>query len=310
MMEFLDKIYGYEHFGIILFAVIMVLVVLFVVILLLGKKDEKKREFEKTQALEKQNLDTFKVVNEEPVKVEVQENSEPVLAETPKEELTSEIAEEPVFDNVVQAIEEPVVEAPVLEPITEPTIQTVVEENPKFEEPIMEPVLEQSVVSEVEEPVKNVEIPNFNFDELAASIAKELSALEKLNQPEPTTVEEPKVEMNFEMPTPVVTPIENEVSVTPIEEVVKPNSRPVTFSSVYINKPAEPVVSKVEEPVKEAVVEPVVNVTPVAPMPHPSIELPKPAEMPILKDNSNEMPKAEPNVPDFSQFEGESYTLK
>lgn len=310
MMEFLDKIYGYEHFGIILFAVIMLLVVLFVVILLLGKKDEKKREFEKTQALEKQNLDTFKEVNEEPVKVEVQENFEPILAETPKEELTSEIAEEkasdlatplvteePVFESVTPVVEESA--TPVLEPIVEPTIQTV-------EEPIMEPVVEQPVAIKAEEPVKDVEIPNFNFDELAASIAKELSALEKLNQPEPTPVEEAKAETNFEMSTPVVTPIENEVSVTPIDEVVKPNPRPVTFSSVYINKPAEPV--------KEAVVEPVAPVAliepKVAPMPHPSIELPKPAEMPILKDNSNEMPKAEPNVPDFSQFEGESYNLK
>ncbi len=330
MMEFLDKIYGYEYFGIILFSVIMLLIVIFVIILCLGKKDEKKREIERTQQLEKQALEGFSETTPEPTTLEVNEprlsNDEeieaPLINEIP-------VVEEPVITPILEEVQAPVEPeipevAPVLEPIVEPSITPVtntITDTSLQEESVatvVEPVIAQEVKLEPveptidpianEEPKLDIEIPEFNFDELAASIANELNALEDAEK----VVEENK---------PVETPIVNEdVPVTPISEVVKsaietpkPTTAPVTFSSVYINKPTEPVAPVapvVEQTPVEAVVEPVVM--PQQQPINPNIELPKPAEMPVLKENINSNPVNNPtqSVPDFSQFEGESYNLK
>lgn len=312
MMEFLDKIYGYEHFGVILFAVIMFLAVLFVIILFFGKKDEKKREFERTQQLEKQNLDTFAIIEENPTSLEV---TEPIL-EKVEEDVTLNVEEElniealQEFDVPTKEEEQPSlmpdfnesVEIPVLEPIIEPSIAPLFkEESPLAEvvKPINEELKIDASINETdeylvmpelkEEPNLDIKIPDFNFDELAASIAEELSALEE------KTIE-PVIE-------PVVT---NDVVVTPISEVVTPapeipkqQSAPVTFSSVYINKPAE---EKEEPKTIEIINQPISEVMPK----NIDIELPKPAEMPIIK----EQPQNISSGPDFSKFEGESYNLK
>lgn len=328
MMEFLDKIYGYEHFGIILFAVIAILVVLFLIILFFGKKDEKKREIERTQKLEAQNVaEGFATVNPEPVQLNVEAPTfasvENIMEQAPiidpVVETTPVMNTEVVTPTIEPIVESPVIEstpvAPILEPTVEPTLVTPVE---PVVAPIIEPVIQPEVNVEpisvptpepvvepvVNESVEEIKIPNFNFDELAASIANELNSLE--NKPaEPVTPVAPTIE-----PTPVV-PVEPVAApITPINEVVKPapTPGPVTFSSVYINKPAEPVKEvQVVEP-------PVAPVTPVTPTPvqNPNIELPKPAEMPILNKEVNEpVVNTEPTaIPDFSQFEGESYDIK
>ena len=331
MMEFLDKIYGYEHFGIILFAVIAFLVVLFMIVLFFGKKDEKKRELERTKQLEAQavtdafaqtdNVEAALNVNEPtfaPVENIIAENTsvDTVIPEDPVVEQEPIMPEVPAFEETINKTEAPV--APVLEPIVEPSIFTPIEEvsAPVVEEmPTIEPVITPEVEipqfspvveSNITESVEEIKIPDFNFDELAASIAKELSALER-KEVEPVAPVAPTIES-----TPVV-PVEPvAATITPINEVVKPapTPGPVTFSSVYINKPAEPV--------KEVqVVEPIAPVTPVAPVtPTPvqnmDIELPKPAEMPMLNKEVNEpVVNNEPTaIPDFSQFEGESYNIK
>jgi len=328
MMEFLDKIYGYEHFGVLLFSAIGILIVLFAVILFFGKKDEKKREIERTQKLEleKQEKDALAIVNEDPTQLNVEpaieiesEISEPALEPIAEPNFGEESVDgaeevasvtEPVFEPVI-SVEPEIPVAPILEPIQEPELALVTEE-PKevVNEPVIEPsTLEVSEVNAEEfkaEPM-DFKIPEFNFDELAASIANELKELENnkndLNKYEEVIVEEPKIpvsEFESSLKEEVKTVIEQPKTVT----------RPVTFSSVYINKPAEPVIS-VEEPAvqKEVVVEPVIeDARPINKM--PDIELPKPAEMPKLNDDVNSEPVKPIAVPDFSNFEGESYDIK
>ena len=41
-MEFLEKLYEMENFGLYLFGVIGILIVLFMIVLILGKRDQKK----------------------------------------------------------------------------------------------------------------------------------------------------------------------------------------------------------------------------------------------------------------------------
>ena len=116
--------------------------------------------------------------------------------------------------------------------------------------------------------------------------------------------------MENNKPEPVVTPVTPVIPespvvapVTPIADVVKPapTPGPQVFSSVYINKPVEPVkeVEVVEPVVTDA---PVAPVTPVAqaPVVNPGIELPKPAEMPIQnKEVNNTVDNKPAAIPDF-----------
>ena len=340
MMEFLDKIYGSENFGIILFAVIMGLVVLFMIILFFGKRDEKKREIERTQKLEREAMNGFAETNNEVAPLEVAAPTPTVVEETANVEVENSIANEMPVMEPLPTVD---LEQPVLEPVSEPVLTMPVEEpimmngeevNNVVVEPViptavnLEPMGSEEVVNNApipEEPKKEVEIPNFNFEELAASIAQELSALEKQNQVAKEAKVEPVVEVN------------NSVSEPTFNDLVKPTvetpkvTRPITFSSVYINKPTEPVapVEPVvpvmpQEPVRmpEVTVAPVEEVTPVqevvvAPTPRPvnpmpNIDLPKPAEMPMLKQEAKPELVNNPTtvVPDFSQFEGESYDIK
>ena len=345
MMEFLDKIYGSENFGIILFAVIMGLVVLFMIILFFGKKDEKKRELERTQKLEREAMNGFAETNNGVAPLEVAAPAPTVVEETTNVEVENAIVNEiPVMEplptvDLEQPVLEPVSEPVLTMPVEQPSVANVEEANNVVVEPVvpteinLEPIVSEEVVNNIpvpEEPKKEIEIPNFNFEELAASIAQELSALEKQSQVVKEAVVEPEVKVE-----PVVE-INNNVSEQTLNDLVKPVvetpkvTRPVTFSSVYINKPAEPVVPVepvapvmpqelvrmpevtvtpvVEQPVPEVVVAPAPK--PINPM--PNIDLPKPAEMPMLKQEVKTEPVNNPTtiVPDFSQFEGESYDIK
>ena len=67
-MDFLNKLYESNYFGIGLFAVIAFLVVTFLIVLFFGKKDEKKRKLEATQKIASNN--TFKETTE-PTPVEL-----------------------------------------------------------------------------------------------------------------------------------------------------------------------------------------------------------------------------------------------
>jgi len=80
-MEFLNKLYESEYFGIGLFIVISFLVVTFLIVLFFGKKDEKKRKLEETTKLNIDNNATNTFVEtsvETPVEMPVMPSIEPV----------------------------------------------------------------------------------------------------------------------------------------------------------------------------------------------------------------------------------------
>lgn len=262
-MDFLDKLYESNYFGIGLFAVISFLVVTFLVVLFFGKKDEQKRKLDETLKLDVQNANenAFKETSvETPVQVPVVETpvmptpvapvpvAEPAPVEVPT--INPEV-NSPVFPTPISN-EEPV--RPIFEPVKNeiPIINTLREEPvevkeeyqpaPKVLEPVkydipatpvikeevtpivtpvapevntFRPVVEEPVTPTYYEPTKEVKT-TIDFDAIAKSISKELDELENATKYH----EEPKV--------------------TPMSEVVA--SKPVNqFSSVYVNKPAEPV---------------------------------------------------------------------
>ena len=156
-MDFLDRLYSSNYFGIGLFAVIAFLVVTFLVVLFFGKKDEKKRKLEETGKVETQSEVAFKEttpvtpvevgeklepvapINLEPVE---EGNNTPVFQSTPITPVMPVPPVEPVkveenneyVDNLT--VEEPTIATPQVEPVVEPVITPVtpiIKEEPKEE---------------------------------------------------------------------------------------------------------------------------------------------------------------------------------
>ena len=201
-MDFLNKLYESNYFGIGLFAVIAFLVVTFLIVLFFGKKDEKKRKLEATQKLAADN--TFKETTE-PTPVEIPANPEPVepinleansivepVVMTPNEPLvkpvepvtpimpTPPINQEPINpikeeDNFVDnlSIEEPVrpvIDTPKVEPIITPVAPII------KDEPVVEPPVK------VVEPTK-IEIPKETITPVEPIIKEEEPKLEINEEP-------------------------------------------------------------------------------------------------------------------------------
>ena len=201
-MDFLNKLYESNYFGIGLFAVIAFLVVTFLIVLFFGKKDEKKRKLEATQKLAADN--TFKETTE-PTPVEIPANPEPVepinleansivepVVMTPNEPLvkpvepvtpimpTPPINQEPINpikeeDNFVDnlSIEEPVrpvIDTPKVEPIITPVAPII------KDEPVVEPPIK------VVEPTK-IEIPKETITPVEPIIKEEEPKLEINEEP-------------------------------------------------------------------------------------------------------------------------------
>lgn len=201
-MDFLNKLYESNYFGIGLFAVIAFLVVTFLIVLFFGKKDEKKRKLEATQKLAADN--TFKETTEstpveipanpepvEPINLEANSIVEPVVM-TPNEPLvkpvepvtpimpTPPINQEPINpikeeDNFVDnlSIEEPVrpvIDTPKVEPIITPVAPII------KDEPVVEPPIK------VVEPTK-IEIPKETITPVEPIIKEEEPKLEINEEP-------------------------------------------------------------------------------------------------------------------------------
>lgn len=278
-MDFLNKLYESNYFGIGLFAVIAFLVVTFLIVLFFGKKDEKKRKLEATQKLTADN--TFKETTE-PTPVEIPANPEPVepinleansivepVVMTPNEPLvepvtpimpTPPINQEPInpikeednhfVDNL--SIEEPVrpvIDTPKVEPIITPVAPII------KDEPVVEPPIK------VVEPTK-IEIPKETITPVEPIIKEEEPKLEINEEPVINTyykpvekskeVEEVKVpNIDFDSLAKSISKeldeLENnsrkyeEIKVTPMSEVTKTTAprQPETFSSVYVGTPAK-----------------------------------------------------------------------
>ncbi len=288
-MDFLDKLYSSNYFGIGLFAVIAFLVVTFLIVLFFGKKDEKKRKLEVTQNLEA--TDTFKETTKE-VPVEIPTNPEPVapIDLDPVSPLPVEEKTEPVISENKEPLETVIPVAPVA-PINEEYVENLTVEEPAKEEvkPVIDPI--SPIINEepVAEPVKleptkiNIPIEPVNpvINEGVTPVIKEEEPKLQINEEpilntyykpiEKTTSDPIKVpNIDFDSLAKSISKeldeLENdtkkyeEIKVTPISEVAKTETntvkQPETFSSVYVK----------EEPKTE-------------------IELPKRIDLPVKKND-------------------------
>lgn len=229
-MNFLDKLYESNYFGIGLFAVISFLVVTFLIVLFFGKRDEKRR-LESTKELQKKDvLNTFK------------ETSEPVSLETP-------VPEVPVMtDNVMPVMpsaEESIglnstISSNVAEPVTPIISET--------------PTVAVNYKDEILSPVAPV---NYDYEEY------ERKQFVEIPKEEIKSIETPVVPVINEVPTPIVT--EPLRSVEPIR--LEPTtydipSEPKVIEPIRITIPEEPVMAPVIEEVKPVVPEIVPTVEP------------------------------------------------
>lgn len=258
MEEFLNNLYSYEYFGFYLIISIIVLIILFIIILFFGKKDQKVREIEATKKLQQLNSDAFK---EEPMaeKLEINNNVEqeklendtiimPSIEDVPSinsveenneipEPVIPVVSEEVVNDIPVEEpkIEEPVIEieeTPLLEKVEEKPLvfEDTTEFNKEFEEIVApEPVIE---LESVEPTLEEIEVPEFNFDEIVKDVEEVKLQDTKVQGPQifssvyvpEKEVEIPKVEievptseeLDFELPV-----LKKEVAPEPKEEKIE-----------------------------------------------------------------------------------------
>lgn len=312
-MDFLNKLYGNENFGIILFVVVSILVLAFLIVLFFGKKDQKVRKLaeEETNQNNNNNIENNIISN----------NIEEPKSENLFQEMNSQVTlEVPV--NPVQNIQEPL---ETIAPINTPNL--VLNENLVQEEP-KEEIVYEDLTNMVPNPngIPNEQIRNeFDFDALANSISKELENIgntetESISKVE---VEEPKLKTKsiaaealntlventnyqefqkeekninpivFETPNQVEHQIEEPQPMErrPIIEEKPKMPNPTQFSSVFVNKKAEDV--PVKEEIQTEEVNKNSNIPESIPV-KPTFELPKTIVLPKL--NADPTPKVAPVI--------------
>ena len=299
-MDFLNKLYESNYFGIGLFAVIAFLVVTFLIVLFFGKKDEKKRKLEATQKLAADN--TFKETTE-PTPVEIPANPEPVepinleansivepVVMTPNEPLvkpvepvtpimpTPPINQEPINpikeeDNFVDnlSIEEPVrpvIDTPKVEPIITPVAPII------KDEPVVEPPIK------VVEPTK-IEIPKETITPVEPIIKEEEPKLEINEEPVINTYYKP-VEKSKEVEEVKVPNIDFDSlakSISKELDELENNSR--KYEEIKVTPMSE--VTKATTTRQPETFSSVYVGTPAKEMPKEEIELPKRIDLPARK---------------------------
>ena len=233
-MDFLDKLYSSNYFGIGLFAVIAFLVVTFLVVLFFGKKDEKKRKLEETTKVGVTNENTFKeTTSVTPVEIPVNPepvapiNLEPAAPVAPVEPVVPIQTESTVNTQARENIPvPPVMPVPPVEPVK-------VEENNEYVDNLT-----------VEEPVRPV-IETPHVESIITPVAK----IEQREEIKPTIELEPtKIEIPKEPVTPIIEPVIPKVS-----EPVSPERENVT----PVIKEEEPKLQINEEPVINTYYKPV-----------------------------------------------------
>lgn len=206
MKDILNNLYSYEYFGFYLIISIIVLIILFLIILFFGKKDQKIREIEATKKLQQINDEAFKEENTTE-KLEVNKSQEELENNTI---IINSIEDIPSFNNIESDNEIP---DPIL-----PTLNDAIEENTNSEaeqkqieiieskneieeQPLLEKIEEKPFAFEntsifnsdfikTEEPiqieeikpvVEEVEVPEFNFDEIVKDVeeVKNVDSLSK-----------------------------------------------------------------------------------------------------------------------------------
>lgn len=302
-MEFLNKLYANENFGIGLFCVIVFLVIMFLIVLFLGKKDEKKRKLEETSKLNtvNNNENAFSETTvATPVEVPVVEPTivenvapiEPVIPvepisyepnESEKEEIVHPIQENTNFVenmNVVEPTLDKVIETPVVEPVN---IN-------------VEPV--NVITNEVVEPVISVEPTPINIVEDSAPVSPTIEPIH-VEIPDEAVKQAPVVEEI----KPVIeeAPINNETYYNPVEPIEATTVDVPTIDFDAIAKSISKELDDLEKESKNSYVEvtPMEEITTplnevktttesepvkVTVAPKTKIELPKKIDLPAKKD--------------------------
>lgn len=228
-MEFLNKLYESDYFGIGLFIVIAFLVISFLIVLFFGKRDEKKRN----NAKELDNsINAFKdTTMAKPV--EVSDVGSSIILDNSIEPLQS--ASPVINDTSMETVK-------VIEPVVMP-------EAPKIVEPIIPEVSETvtPIIPDVAEPIKIVE-PKV-LEPVRYEIPENPQVVEpiKINIPEEqikvTPIEEVKPIVNEVRPV-IVEPPVTDSFYRPIEKVDKPE---ITVPNVDFDALAKSISDELDE---------------------------------------------------------------
>lgn len=315
-MDFLNKLYESNYFGIGLFAVISVLVVTFLIVLFFGKRDEKKRQLEKPQDfVPTKPVDTNAFKETTPITpIDLNSSVAPTEISSPVTpiEPVAPISMDMPTNNVAPILEPTIAEQPVT-----PKIETPIIEAPVIPEPIVnERVINEPVIppihTPITEPVKPVinndinRIPDNNID------LSNITPVIPVN-PEPTPVipVTPDVKTPiFEESTPVVEPKVME----PVRfDINNMNNVPNNTTSTEIyNKPVEtpivePIIKEEVKPIVTPIIEePVINGSYYRPVETPKVEEVKVPNFDfdaIAKSISKELDELENNVSNTYQEE-------
>lgn len=307
-MEFLNKLYESNYFGIVLFAVIAFLVVTFLIVLFFGKKDEKKRKLEETNNIENVGNveDTFKEVETPTTELEIKATPivEPVNVEPIN--IVEETNDVPVIE------EQPVEVAPVIEPITfdntyvEPVSPISYENNEEKEvkESVVDPITIEPIIFEA--PVDPIVMDPVKFEPEApvVPVIEEAPASPVIEESvTPIIMDTEKFEPHYEEITPIIeeTTI-GETYYNPVENVEEKEVEVPNFDFDAIARSISKELDALEE---NGRVNENVEVTPINEVTSPEtfssvyvnkevsrphnndIELPKRIEMPARKEETN-----------------------
>ena len=213
MKDFIYNLYSNDNFTLYLTIALVVLIILFFIVLFFGKKDKKLQETQRLQKI----ADGFKEEKtEQKVEVAPVKEDDTVLVKP---------MDEPAFDDLREVDAQPT----STEAVSEKTMEVE-----KEQDVIAEPSnVEVTTMMPEEETKEDVNIPELHFDELSASLEKELTDLENIKNefqnitlPEIEKVEEPKEEEK-------------------VEPEVSRNPNPQVFSSVFVS-PKEDVTNTAE----------------------------------------------------------------
>ncbi len=312
-MDFLNKLYESNYFGIGLFAVISFLVVTFLVVLFFGKKDEKRRKLETRDVVSTTNKDDlFKETSTE-VPVEV-----PIAPVSP-------IVPESNDNTVVPIIEEtqtPIItETPSIMPVPPinftneplaPVAPISYDETPSVEEikPIVEPVIKEEITPIITGPVETPVItpivnPTFETPTVNSYVEPKVMEPIRITIPEEHPAERPVVKPVIEETPRIVEPVINETYYKPIEEI-KNESDEIKVPSIDFDALAKSISEELDELEKTSSKKEEVHVTPINEVTSkpsvqyssvyinepvkqqeqqaPKIDLPTPIDLPTKKD--------------------------
>lgn len=282
-MDFLNKLYDSNYFGIGLFAVISFLVTTFLIVLFFGKRDEQKRKLQERKMNVHKIQDTFNEVTK----------------------ATSVEVEPPVVNNIpIQPVsyEQPVIEQPMVQPVSMVTPVN-------YNTPVTPNIPVNNYVPPVQPVVNNYSVPPMSAPSYSTPVAPVVPSVQPIEN-KPIVITEPVIEA----PTPtIMEPVK--INIPEFEPVEQPSIAPVLVENNINNNNNNDNNNSVEEVSKPVVEEPIVTGAYYRPVETndetevkvPSIDFDAIAksiseELEELEKSTNELPKRRSNVEDVPQF--------